>query len=92
LNLDDSLAAARYQLAAARYQLGVVLLASNDAPGAEAALTKVTVQQPRWPSVFTALGMAYYGGGKFAEAMNDLTIRVLQIFLTLQVGYENIGL
>lgn len=63
LKLDDS-------LTAARYQLGVVLLASSDAAGAEAALLKVTQQEPRWASAHTALGLAYYGGGKFTEAID----------------------
>lgn len=62
LKLDDS-------LAAARYQLGIVLLASSDAAGAEAALIKATQQEPRWASAYTALGHAYYGGGKFSEAI-----------------------
>ncbi len=61
LKLDDS-------LAAARYQLGVVLLASNDPTGAEAALSKVTQQEPRWASAYTVLGLAHYGAGKFNEA------------------------
>jgi tetratricopeptide (TPR) repeat protein len=63
LKLDDS-------LTAARYQLGVVLLASNDAAGAEAALAKVTQQEPRWASAHTALGLACYGLGKFKEAID----------------------
>jgi Flp pilus assembly protein TadD len=63
LKLDDS-------LTAARYQLGVVLLASSDAAGAEAALVKVTQQEPRWAAAHTALGLAYYGGGKFKEAID----------------------
>lgn len=63
LKLDDS-------LTAARYQLGVVLLASSDPAGAEAALVKVTQQEPRWAAAHTALGHAYYGGGKFKEAMD----------------------
>jgi Tfp pilus assembly protein PilF len=64
LKLDDS-------LAAARYQLGIVLLASGDAPGAEAALAKVTQQEPRWASVHIAMGKAYYGEGKFKEAVDS---------------------
>jgi Tfp pilus assembly protein PilF len=63
LKLDDS-------LAAARYQLGIVLLASSDAAGAEAALVKVTQQEPRWASAYIALGHAYYGGAKFKEAID----------------------
>lgn len=63
LKLDDS-------LAAARYQLGVVLLASSDAAGAEAALVKVIQQEPRWAAAHTALGLGYYGGGKFKEAID----------------------
>ncbi len=55
--------------AAARYQLGVVLLASSDAAGAEAALIKVTQAEPGWASAHTALGAAYYGQGKFKEAI-----------------------
>jgi PEGA domain/Tetratricopeptide repeat len=62
LKLDDS-------LTAARFQLGVVLLASSDAAGAEAALVKVTQQVPGLAAAQTALGQAYYGGGKFIEAM-----------------------
>lgn len=64
LKLDDS-------LTAARYQLGVVLLASGDAAGAEAALVRVTQQEPRWTPAHIALGQAYYGGGKFKEAMDS---------------------
>jgi tetratricopeptide (TPR) repeat protein len=63
LKLDDS-------LAAARYQLGMVLLASNDAAGAEAALTRAAQQEPRWASAHTALGLAYFSGGKFKDAMD----------------------
>jgi tetratricopeptide (TPR) repeat protein len=62
LKLDDT-------FAAARYQLGVVLLASGDAPGAEAALVKSTQQEPQWASGYTALGSALYGQGKFADAI-----------------------
>ena len=64
VKLDDS-------LTAARYQLGVVLLASGDAAGAEAALVRVTQQEPRWAAAHVALGQAYYGGGKFKEAMDS---------------------
>lgn len=63
LKLDES-------LTAARYQLGVVLLASGDSAGAEAALVRVTQQEPRWAPAHTALGLAYYGGAKFKEAMD----------------------
>lgn len=63
LKLDDS-------LAAARYQLGIVLLASSDAAGAEAALVRATQQEPRWASAYTALGLAYYGGAKFKDAID----------------------
>ena len=62
LKLDDS-------FAAARYQLGVVLLASGDAAGAEAALVKTSQQEPQWSSGHTALGSAYYAQGKFADAI-----------------------
>lgn len=62
LKLDDS-------FAAARYQLGVVLLASGDAPGAEAVLVKTTQQEPQWSSAHTALGSALYSEGKFADAI-----------------------
>jgi Tfp pilus assembly protein PilF len=62
LKLDDS-------FAAARYQLGVVLLASGDAAGAEAALVRTTQQEPQWASAHTALGSALYGEGKFADAI-----------------------
>lgn len=61
MKLDES-------LTAARYQLGIVLLATGDAAGAEAVLVKVAEREPRWASAQTALGMAYYGGGKFKEA------------------------
>ena len=63
LKLDDS-------LTASRYQLGIVLLASGDVATAEAALLKVTLQEPRWASALIALGHAYHGGGKFAEAID----------------------
>lgn len=62
LKLDES-------LASARYQLGVVLLASSDAAGAEAALVKTMQQEPQWPSAHTALGSAYYAQGKFPDAI-----------------------
>jgi tetratricopeptide (TPR) repeat protein len=64
LKLDDS-------LAAARYQLGVVALASSDPAGAEAALLRVTQQEPRWAPAHNALGQAYYGGGKFPAAVDS---------------------
>jgi Tfp pilus assembly protein PilF len=63
LKLDDS-------LTAARLQLGVVLLASSDPSGAEAALIRVTQQEPRWAAAQMALGDAYYGGGKFIQAID----------------------
>lgn len=63
LKLDES-------LNAARFQLGVVLLASGDAAGAEAALVAVIQREPRWAVAHTALGQAYYDGGKFKEAMD----------------------
>lgn len=62
LKLDES-------VAAARYQLGVVLLTSGDAAGAEAAFLKATEVEPRWASGHIGLGSAYYGEGKFAEAI-----------------------
>lgn len=62
LKLDDS-------FTAARYQLGVVLLASSDAAGAEAALVKTMQQEPQWSSAHTALGSAYYAQGKFPDAI-----------------------
>jgi Tfp pilus assembly protein PilF len=62
LKLEDS-------FAAARYQLGVALLASGDAAGAEAALVKTTQQEPQWASAHTALGSAFYGEGKFVDAI-----------------------
>jgi tetratricopeptide (TPR) repeat protein len=63
LKLDGS-------LTAARYQLGVVLLGSGDAPGAEAALLGVTQQQPQWASAYIELGKCYYSQGKFNEAID----------------------
>ena len=63
LKLDET-------LTAARYQLGVVLLASSDAPGAEAALLRVTQQEPRWAAAHTTLGLAYHAGGKYKEAID----------------------
>jgi tetratricopeptide (TPR) repeat protein len=63
LKLDDS-------LTAARLQLGVVLLASSDPAGAEVALVQVTQQAPRWAAAQMALGDAYYGGGKYKEAID----------------------
>jgi tetratricopeptide (TPR) repeat protein len=62
VKLDDT-------FAAARYQLGVVLLLSNDAGGAEAALVKTTQQEPQWSSGYTALGLAYVAEGKFPDAI-----------------------
>ncbi|HSB11623.1 MAG TPA: tetratricopeptide repeat protein [Blastocatellia bacterium] len=56
-------------LAAARYQLGVVLLASGDAAGAEAAFARVTQIEPRWTSAHAGLASALYGQGKFAESI-----------------------
>jgi len=63
LKIDDS-------LAAARYQLGVSLLASNDAAGAEGALLKATQQEPKWAPAYTALGSAYHAEGKYKEAID----------------------
>ncbi|PYT09905.1 MAG: hypothetical protein DMF60_01615 [Acidobacteria bacterium] len=56
-------------LVAAWYQLGVLLIATGDAAGAETTLVKVTTAEPRWASAYTALGGSYYAGGKFAEAI-----------------------
>jgi Flp pilus assembly protein TadD len=61
LKLDDTLVAAWYQLA-------IVMLAVGDAAGAETTLVKVTTAEPRWASAYMGLGLAYYEGGKFAEA------------------------
>jgi tetratricopeptide (TPR) repeat protein len=62
LSLDQS-------FAAAHYQLGVVLLASGDVAGAEAAFVKVNQAEPRWASGHIGLASAYYGQGKFAESI-----------------------
>jgi len=61
--LDDT-------LVAARYQLGVVLLASGDAAGAEGLLVKVTQQEPRWLPAYIALGHAYSAGAKYPDAID----------------------
>jgi hypothetical protein len=63
LKLDDS-------FVAARYQLGIALLASSDAAGAEAALVRATQQEPKWAPAYTALGSAYHSGGKYKEAID----------------------
>ena len=63
LKLQDS-------FVAARYQLGIVMLASSDPSGAETALLKVTQAEAAWASAHTALGSAYYGQGKFREAID----------------------
>lgn len=62
LKLDET-------LAAARFQLGVVLLGSGEAAAAEAAFARVTVAEPRWASAHIGLASAFYGQGKFADAI-----------------------
>src|SRR5262249_44652585 len=63
LKLDES-------LTATRYQLGIVMLASGDASGAETTLIKVTQSEPKWASAYTALGSTYYAEGKYKEAID----------------------
>jgi Tfp pilus assembly protein PilF len=63
LKLDEA-------MAATRYQLGIVMLASGDASGAETTLIKVTQSEPKWASAYTALGSTYYAEGKYKEAID----------------------
>jgi len=62
LKLDET-------IAATRYQLGLVMVIMGDASGAETTFIRVTQAEPRWASAYTALGAAYYGEGKFVEAV-----------------------
>src|ERR1700730_234279 len=84
LKLQDS-------FAAARYQLGIVLLASSDPSGAEAALVKVTQAEPAWASAHTALGSAYYGQGKFREAI-DTYRKAIEIDANNATALAGLGL
>lgn len=84
LKLDDS-------LAAARYQLGVVLLASSDVAGAEAAFLKVTQVEPKWAPAYTGLGQAYYSGAKFNEAIAAFQ-RAISIDPNSAAAVANLGL
>lgn len=84
LKLQDS-------FAAARYQLGIVLLASSDPAGAEAALMKVTQAEPGWASAHTALGAAYYGEGKFREAI-DAYRKAIEIDASNPTALAGLGL
>jgi tetratricopeptide (TPR) repeat protein len=84
LKLDET-------LAAARYQLGVVLLVSNDAAGAEAAFARVTTAEPRWASAHIGLGSAFYGEGKFAEAIGAYR-KALEIESNNTTAIAGIGL
>ncbi|HJZ68473.1 MAG TPA: tetratricopeptide repeat protein, partial [Blastocatellia bacterium] len=63
LKLDES-------LTATRYQLGIVMLASGDASGAETTLIKVTQSEPKWASAYTALGSTYYAEGRYKESVD----------------------
>jgi Flp pilus assembly protein TadD len=84
LKLQDS-------FTAARYQLGIVLLASSDPSGAEAALVKVTQAEPAWASAHTALGAAYYGQGKFREAI-DTYRKAIEIDASNATALAGLGL
>jgi tetratricopeptide (TPR) repeat protein len=84
LKLQDS-------FAAARYQLGIVLLASSDPAGAEAALIKVTQAEPAWASAHTALGSACYGQGKFREAI-DAYRKAIEIDASNVTALAGLGL
>lgn len=84
LKLDES-------LAAARYQLGAVLVALGDAAGAESAFLKVTVVEPRWASAHIGLGSAYYGEGKFKEAI-DAYRKALEIEPNNATAVAGLGL
>jgi tetratricopeptide (TPR) repeat protein len=55
--------------AAARYQLGVVLLATFDTGGAEAAFVKTMQLEPQWIFPRLGLGATYQAQSKFKEAI-----------------------
>jgi tetratricopeptide repeat protein/PEGA domain-containing protein len=63
LSMDDS-------FAAAHYQLGTVLLKSGAAPQAEAELIKTVQMEPQWPPAYVALGNAYHVQSKYKEAID----------------------
>jgi tetratricopeptide (TPR) repeat protein len=84
LQLDET-------FAAARYQLGVVLQASGDSAGAEAALIKTTQLEPRWVFAYTALGSAYHAQGKYKEAIEAYR-RAIELEPNQSKAYAGLGL
>jgi Tfp pilus assembly protein PilF len=84
LKLDES-------MTATRYQLGVVMLASGDATGAEATLIKVTQSEPKWASAYTALGSAFYAEGKYKESV-DAYQKAIGIEATNAAAVAGLGL
>ena len=84
LKLQDS-------FVAARYQLGIVLLASGYDGGAETELIKVTQVEPQWASAHAALGAAYYGQGKFKEAI-DAYRKAIEIDANNATALAGLGL
>jgi tetratricopeptide (TPR) repeat protein len=77
--------------APARYQLGVVLQASGDSAGAEAALVRTTQIEPRWVFAYTALGSAYHSQGKYKEAIEAYR-RAIEIDPNQSAAYAGLGL
>jgi tetratricopeptide (TPR) repeat protein len=56
--------------AAARYQLGLVLLWSGDTSGAEAAFIRCAQLEPQWPLPRIGLGLMYQTTSKYKEAID----------------------
>ena len=76
--------------APARYQLGIVQLRSGDFAGAEESFRIMTQLEPRWVFVHTNLGRAYYGQGKYKEAM-EANRKALEMDSNYGAAYAGLG-
>jgi Tfp pilus assembly protein PilF len=76
--------------AAARYQLGVVLLAAGDAAAAEASFVRTMQLEPRWTFVQVALGSAYHAQGRYKDAI-DVFRKASEMDQSNSAAYAGLG-
>lgn len=84
VQLDDS-------WAAARYQLGLLLLQSGNGAAAEAEFVKVTTLEPRWSPGYAALGSAQQANGKLKEAVDSFR-KAIELDPNSSQAYAGLGL
>ncbi len=84
VRLDES-------FAAARYQLGIVLLASGDAAGAEANFVRAVQLEPKWAFAQIALGSAYHAQGRYKDAI-DAYRKAIEHGQNQAAAYAGLGL